>query len=152
MNVEEFKLVGKMKYPIVHAPRASKFDPVAKFSVVMECTDEQYKKLLTKGLDARTKLRIDPDDGRSFINLTAKASKADGSLNEMPVIDSEGKPIDKSIMIGNGSSGEAMVMLIHQDSGSVIMRLKSLMVTDLKEFKPEAKVVNKGSFDNTDIL
>lgn len=147
ITVENIRLAGRMKYPIVHAARSSKFNAEPKYSVVMECSDEAYKKLLAKGLDKRTKLRLDEEDGRSYINLTAKATKSDGSPNVMEVVDKDGKDIGKDVMIGNGSKGEAAAMLITTSSGTVILRLKGIKVDELVVYKPDpSKVVSKSAF------
>jgi hypothetical protein len=150
LEVQDIALVGAVKYATVHKARAYE-DGEPKFSVLVECTADQLAKLVARGVSNRVKLRLDEETGKTFINVTAKATKNDGSPNTMIVEDDKGNKITD--LIGNGSTAKVLISLIRTSNGKTVMRLKGLQVSNLIKFVPTEQPKAPGaSFNDVDII
>lgn len=145
-SIETLFLDGRVKFPIVHKPQPKWESTDLEYSVKVECTEEQLKKLKAKGVSGKKEIKIDENDGRTYMRLNLDAVTADGKANTVSVVDSEDKPI--TALIGNGSKARVAASLIHFDSGKAILVLRSskygyaLKVTELVEYVAEPKQVD----------
>ena len=121
-------------------------------SVLIECTQEKYKKLKQAGMPALTQLKDWPSDfkkkdgtlpaeckaaeGKSFLRLKATKTKTakDGSLKEfadITVVDEYGDTIEQSIANGSTLRVRAVLEAAAKGSTHKALRLKQVVVLDL---------------------
>ena len=152
VEVQDIAMVGTVKFATVHKARAYE-DGEPKFSVLVECTADQLNKLVARGVSNRTKLRLDDETGKTFINVTAKATKTNGTPNTMIVEDEAGNPITD--LIGNGSTAKVLMSIITTSQGKTVLRLRGLVVTNLIKFVPNEanmKPATGATFNDVDII
>lgn len=129
INVETLFLEGTVRYPIVHKPQpkfsqsGKEEDKKLEYSVQVECTEEQFNKLKKKGISVSTKLRISPDDGKTYLTIRTAAVKTNGEPSTILVIDAFDKPITD--LIGNGSTARVAIQLINRSTGASVLRLRT---------------------------
>jgi len=127
---------GRVKFPVVHKPKLKyKSTTEFEYSVQVEFTEERLKKLKEKGVHSSTKVKIDEDDGRFYLNVFQSAISSKGEPNVIIVTDAAGKPLADAI--GNGSKARVIATLLHYDDGSYL-RLAGIQVTELVEYIPKA--------------
>lgn len=132
------KLKGKVKWASVppnppRKPPADYIDPLAPnnsfYSVEVECTQDQFNKLIKLGIPRLTALKVDEDDGKSYIRIkSAKTRRINGedvSFSDPFIIDSNGVHFDKAI--GNGSEAIVISELVPLKKGKAL-RLKGVQV------------------------
>jgi len=146
LNIENIVLEGRVNYPIVYKPRTDAKYGKTEYSVEVECTDEKYKELVAKGVSPNTKLRINKDDGRTYIRVKAKDKNFKGEPNTIRVEDTEGNPVTS--LIGNGSKCKVAASLISLDTGMTVLQLKGLKVLDLVHYEPKERDI----FDDGNVI
>lgn len=110
------------------------------YSVMVECTEEMYKKLIKAGIDSKWKLRDDEDkegkilSDKKFVNIRASKIKGEYVFDDPWVIDHKKKPVTD--LVGNGSVGIVIADLVRDSTGAVL-RLKGVQVLDLIPYEPD---------------
>ncbi len=114
---KEYKKVvveGLMMYGSVHKPKKPYTDgDIPAYTLDLIVTDSEAEKLLAEGLKV-SKVKVDEDTkkpkeyathpGMKVFQFRRKTTKADGTIKSpLQVVDSEGKAIPHTILIGNGS-------------------------------------------------
>ena len=133
-EVETVELVGFVKWAKLKKAQPN-YNQDLEYGLDFSITDEQYKDLMSKGLDKRTKLRPDTETNLSYIKLKQPAFSQDGeALSKPVVVDSEGN--NYAGLIGNGSKARVRVALIpNKKLGGVFARLVGVQVLDLVEYQ-----------------
>jgi hypothetical protein len=136
MSIQTVSLVGKVKYPIVHKPRLNYKKTELQYSVLVECTQEQLGKLRTKGLTTENSLKLDEEDGKTYLKVISKAADNFGNDTKVFVLDKEGEPVKE--LIGNGSTANVSVKLVpYGDGNDVCIRLVGIKVLELVKYTPK---------------
>lgn len=153
VNENSYLVSGKARYAIVNKPRTQKKfqsqedEHIYKIDLLLE--DEEYmqmsKLLVKKKSNAKLKLidkPDDPDHGGSYFGFRREAvfNEKGEPVDGPGVVDAAGKPLNKDILIGNGS--DVVVSFItngYGQNGQHSVVLNGVQVTNLVPYTPPAK-------------
>lgn len=136
---------GVCAWACIHEPRLT-YDAQqsggrdSQYSILVECDEAKFKKLMKAGLPALTKLKDGPEglEDKKFITLRASGVKTlkNGEVMTFTgpkVLDANQKPLDKNV--GNGSTVKAICEVAPLKMGGIALRLKCVQVLDLVEYE-----------------
>ena len=151
MKVDNVILEGRVKYPKVHRPVKGLETNDKFYEVLVECSPEQHAKLKARGV--QQKLKTDKDDGRTYLKASAPEFKKNGDVTKIEVLGTDGKPLSKDTLIGNGSTAKVLLTILTPDGARrSTTRLSGLHVTNLIEYKPDPNKAQKSGFDDAEII
>lgn len=148
MAIEDVQFEGIMLYANLppRAPAKGYQTEDTNYSVLIECSKEQFRELKKAGIAAGTKLKdfedfTDKDgnalnvlgaEGKSFIALK---SKKNPSEDDVAVATEDGEEV--TVSVANGSKGRVNALLIDVNNQfcKKVLRLQSVVVTNLIEFE-----------------
>lgn len=148
LDIKSIELEAIVDYARVHSPSTAN-STVGTYSVSIRLTTPEEVKSLKQLFkehnvsltvlnpvteEKQSRLR-DNKDGTFSFNVKRDAVSSTGKVAVIDVVDAEGNPIPKNILIGNGS--RAIVhMFSYQGKKGGVLRLSGLQVLDLVPFKP----------------
>lgn len=139
-DVIPIKFKGKLKYAVLPPRPARKaaaeyVDPKnpekSTYSVQVECTAEQFKKLQKAGIPKLTTLREYEGESETYIQIKATKVTGEYVFDDPIVVDKYGNLNTEEI--GNGSTGVVIAELTTGKGGKKALRLKAVTVLDRVE-------------------
>ena len=118
---------------------------VGRWKCQLYLTDESFKKLKTTGVPLKVR---EDDDGKYVVFKRPQQIKVKDDIIELEpprVFDSDGKPFDDNIFIGNGSTLTVKVMIYDTPLGKA-HRLEKVRVDNLIEYVPSTFPENDDEF------
>lgn len=121
------------------------------YSIEVECSEEQFKKLKKEGLSSLTQLKTDEETGKTYLKIKATKQKRDMIFADPFVVDINNTPYTS--MLANGSEVVVIAELEKEPGKYTALRLKGVQVINGIEFvkkNPYADLLETANEDSSD--